>query len=60
MKKLKRATKHIKIAARRLKKAHKIKQINWTALLKHRDKTKDTLAHIVDLSNNCNGFDDRI
>lgn len=40
MKKLKRATKHIKRAARRLKKAHKIKQINWTALLKHRDKTK--------------------
>lgn len=55
MKKLKRATKHIKIAARRLK-----KQINWTALLEHRDKTKGTLAHIVDLSNNCNGFDDRI
>lgn len=37
-----------------------MKQINWTALLEHRDKTKGTLAHIVDLSNNCNGFDDRI
>lgn len=43
-----------------IKKANKIKQINWAALLEHKDKTRGTLAHIVDLSISCNGFDDII